>query len=86
MKITTAARNSSHPRGWETLPDPCENNIHEVNGETYSDADLMDSVMDGVCKSCGAMTYGLEPDAREYYCEACGENAVHSVLEIVLGG
>ena len=27
--------------------------MFEINGNTYTQADLMDSIMDGVCSSCG---------------------------------
>lgn len=58
--------------------------MFEINGNTYTQADLMDSIMDGVCSSCGETSGGHEPDAQDNYCPHCGENAVRSVLEIAL--
>ena len=60
--------------------------MYIINGETYTDEDLMDSVMDGVCSGCGETYGGFEPDTEDGYCPECGENTVVSVLEIVLGG
>jgi hypothetical protein len=37
---------------------------------------------DGLCYSCGEWKYGeVEPDARGYECEECGEQAVHGAEE-----
>jgi predicted RNA-binding Zn-ribbon protein involved in translation (DUF1610 family) len=30
----------------------------------------------GICISCGADAYGVEPDAENYTCKSCGEEAV----------
>lgn len=38
----------------------------------------------GFCASCGADADGVEPDAREYECEACGEPAVFGAEELLL--
>ena len=39
----------------------------------------------GFCNACGnEVTYGVEPDARDYECEACGERAVHGACEYLL--
>ncbi len=40
----------------------------------------------GFCTACGAAAYGVEPDAREYECEACGACAVYGAEELVLMG
>lgn len=40
----------------------------------------------GLCFSCGHDTYNVEPDARGYKCEACGENKVFGVEEILIMG
>lgn len=29
----------------------------------------------GFCNACGIDVEGVEPDAREYQCESCGENS-----------
>ena len=40
----------------------------------------------GFCLGCGAENYGVEPDARGYECEECGESAVFGAPELVLMG
>lgn len=39
----------------------------------------------GFCTACGAEAYGVEPDARRYECEECGELAVYGAEELLLG-
>ena len=38
----------------------------------------------GICLACGAGAWGVEPDARKYKCEACGELKVYGGEEIVM--
>ena len=38
----------------------------------------------GFCAGCGVETYGIEPDARKYHCESCGQNRVYGIEELVL--
>ncbi len=38
----------------------------------------------GICIRCGADAEGVEPDAREYECEACGESGVYGAEELLL--
>jgi hypothetical protein len=38
----------------------------------------------GFCLACGCEAGGCEPDAREYECEACGENQVFGAEELLL--
>lgn len=40
----------------------------------------------GRCLACGAEAYGVEPDAREYQCDACGENQVYGIEELLIMG
>lgn len=40
----------------------------------------------GFCLSCGEEHFGIEPDAREYECEACGEFQVYGAEEILISG
>jgi len=40
----------------------------------------------GFCLACGAETYGVEPDARRYTCEECGEKAVYGAEECLMMG
>ena len=41
---------------------------------------------EGLCKACGSVRYGVEPDARRYLCETCGERKVFGLEELVLMG
>lgn len=38
----------------------------------------------GFCVKCGAEASGVEPDAREYECESCGEKGVYGAEELLL--
>ena len=38
----------------------------------------------GFCTHCGADAKGVEPDARKYQCEACGEPSVYGAEELLL--
>lgn len=38
----------------------------------------------GFCKACGAETSGVEPDARNYECEVCGERQVFGAEELLI--
>ena len=38
----------------------------------------------GFCLACGTEVNGVEPDAREYECDACGELQVFGCEEILL--
>lgn len=38
----------------------------------------------GFCLACGAEVEGVEPDAREYECEACGESEVFGADELLM--
>ena len=38
----------------------------------------------GFCVECGEDADGCEPDAREYPCEVCGEEAVYGAEELLL--
>ena len=40
----------------------------------------------GFCLGCGFQEDGVEPDARGYECDACGEPQVYEAEEIVLMG
>jgi hypothetical protein len=40
----------------------------------------------GFCLACGETQDGVEPDARKYECESCGESKVYGVEELVLMG
>lgn len=38
----------------------------------------------GFCLACGDDAYGVEPDARRYECESCGEARVYGAQELLL--
>jgi predicted RNA-binding Zn-ribbon protein involved in translation (DUF1610 family) len=38
----------------------------------------------GFCLTCGNEAEGVEPDARRYACEACGEREVYGAEELTL--
>lgn len=38
----------------------------------------------GFCLACGEETTGVEPDARDYTCEFCGEPCVYGAAEILM--
>jgi predicted RNA-binding Zn-ribbon protein involved in translation (DUF1610 family) len=42
---------------------------------------------EGFCTSCREITNsGVEPDARKYECEACGEQTVYGIEEALMMG
>jgi hypothetical protein len=42
----------------------------------------------GLCLACGEEANGVEPDARKYECESCGEHKVYGAQELLfhIGG
>ena len=38
----------------------------------------------GFCVACGDEAYGVEPDARKYRCESCGEYKVYGAEELLI--
>jgi predicted amidophosphoribosyltransferase len=38
----------------------------------------------GFCVRCGADADSVEPDARGYHCDACGEPGVHGAEELLI--
>lgn len=38
----------------------------------------------GFCLNCGEEVEGVEPDARRYECEACGEPLVYGAEELLI--
>lgn len=38
----------------------------------------------GICITCGYEQEGVEPDARKYKCEDCGERKVYGAEELLL--
>lgn len=39
---------------------------------------------EGFCTACGEEAGPVEPDARRYKCEACGENQVYGAEELLI--
>ena len=48
------------------------------------DRRLTSDTVAGFCVRCGAEAEGVEPDARNYECEACGENGVFDADELLI--
>ena len=38
----------------------------------------------GFCVACGAEAFGVEPDARKYECEVCGEHRVYGAWKLLI--
>lgn len=38
----------------------------------------------GFCTKCGAEHFCIEPDARKYKCEECGERSVYGAEELLV--
>ena len=38
----------------------------------------------GFCTACGAEAFNVEPDARNYKCESCGERQVFGAEELLM--
>lgn len=55
----------------------------KIDLDTLIDACRADDHL-GFCLACGDEAYGVEPDARKYKCESCGELRVYGAEEIVL--
>lgn len=53
--------------------DACERHMHSLDNP-------------GFCFACGNEAEGVEPDARKYECEACGEHLVYGADEVLLMG
>ena len=45
-----------------------------------------DNNCEGRCLACGAEADGVEPDARQYECECCGEPKVYGLAELLIMG
>src|SRR5579884_8540 len=53
-------------------------------GREYTTLDNPSRRKPGPCLACGAETEGVEPDAKQYACEGCGEPAVYGAAEILI--
>lgn len=63
-------------RKYDGLPENVT--MEEVVEATQSDESL------GFCMECGEMAVGVEPDARHYTCEFCGETGVFGAEELLI--
>ena len=63
-----------------------------MNHIYLSCSDVLDTVMalivedndGGICAECRDVTYGVEPDAERYECDACGAMAVYGAEQYLL--
>lgn len=62
--------------------------IHEdVTAERIEEAveeSLFGLANPGFCTACGVEVDGVEPDARKYECDSCGELAVYGAEELLV--
>ncbi len=56
--------------------------IH-ITEERYTQ---MSDDMGGFCLACGEEAFSVEPDARNYVCESCGQPEVFGVEELLMSG
>lgn len=56
--------------------------IDRIMAAIESDQTNLDSP--GFCVRCGADAEGVEPDARRYECDQCGENGVYGAEELLM--
>lgn len=58
------------------------------NGVDIAVDDIIEAVesgeMYGFCIACGALADGVEPDARRYECDQCGERKVYGAEELLM--
>jgi hypothetical protein len=57
--------------------------VIEISEETYAELSENNG---GYCIECGDEAFGVEPDARRYICESCGERAVYGAEELLVMG
>jgi len=51
-----------------------------------SNDDILPRVRAGFCLACGAFGQQMEPDARRYTCDCCGEPKVFGIPELLIIG
>ena len=68
----------------EAIPYKAKSGAHLFRPEIDSE-DEMDGTT-GFCLACGSEAGGVEPDARQYTCEACGAAKVYGLEELLLMG
>jgi len=62
--------------------------VNDIIGQMVDDDTFASNSEDnmGFCTACAAEAYNVEPDAREYKCESCGENKVYGLEELLIMG
>lgn len=61
----------------------------KVRGFSMTEGEFSDhsNNSDGGCLGCGKIIFGgVEPDAREYQCDYCGEHKVYGIDELLVMG
>jgi len=53
---------------------------------TDSEYSELQSEDPGFCIQCGGETFGVEPDARCYECDECGERSAYGMEELLIMG
>ena len=56
--------------------------VIETEDEMYS----VNNSDEGFCLACSSTQVGVEPDARRYECESCGEHLVFGFQELLIMG
>lgn len=64
--------------GGTPQPERTRLTVGQVLGAVESDACI------GFCVRCGTEHFGVEPDAREYLCDACGERKVYGAEDLLV--
>jgi hypothetical protein len=62
---------------------------HKLVVPVLDEEAMHDMMMDhgaGWCIGCGEEACGVEPDARKYKCESCGERTVYGLEELFMRG
>ena len=54
--------------------------------ETEEEMFIVNDSDEGFCLACGNTQMGVEPDARRYECEGCGEHLVYGLQELMIMG
>ncbi len=57
--------------------------INESITEDRVTAAVQEDNTTGFCLACGCEALGVEPDARSYECEECGERRVYGAEEVL---
>lgn len=64
----------------------CSKTGRELYRPAMTEDEYQQSDMVGWCLACGTEMDGVEPDARRYTCDACGEPLVYGIEQLLLMG